>query len=667
MKGHPSRARDPNQKTVIRIVLWTGGVLAILTGFLISFQPALVDYLDNRFYDALVRIQPDIPANDNVIIVDIDEQSLMAAGQWPWPRYRIAALVKELTRAGSSVIAFDAAFPEADRTSLSTIKETFQREFSLDIGFTGLPPGLDDNDGYLGLVLEKTKSIGAIYFHFNLLNADPTCGLAPLDISMEANRMNFPEATGILCNNPKVQEGFSGFGFINADNDEDGVLRRMLTVISFQNKLYPSLPLATFMSAGNLKSARIEESFFGPILLVGQARIPVDQKGNALLRFEKGERGHRFISAIDILTGKYDQTRLTGKTVIVGTTAMGLNDMHHTPLGPKFSGAETHLLFLKNAFSNTFNRQPVWKEKYTLVSTLLVCIVIPLIFAFAGPFFAAAGTTGVSLAFLGISCALFFRQGVFLPVTGPVMAAITQIATLALVLYAFQKRLAFIRLRKLVRVQQLTLESMAAVAETRDIECGSHIKRTQHYVKAIADYLAGAGDYPVLSPDYCELLYHSAPLHDIGKVGIPDKVLFNTGTLTVKEFEIMQLHTKYGRHVVDAAGMGGEEHEFLQLAGEIAYTHHERWDGAGYPSGLKGEEIPLSGRIMAVADVYDALVTHRRYKTALSHLEAREIIIANRGKQFDPAIVDAFIAVEDEFIEIAQKFQNEEESGKEYL
>src|SRR3569833_3117022 len=175
-------------------------------------------------------------------------------------------------------------------------------------------------------------------------------------------------------------------------------------------------------------------------------------------------------------------------------------------------------------------------------------------------------------------------------------------------------------LRQLQNARQVTIESMASVAETRDPETGAHIKRTQHYVKAIAEELRRSGLHAeTLTDEYIDLLFLSAPLHDIGKVGVPDHILLKPDRLTPDEFEIMKQHAEFGRKIILSSSKNIEGNNFLALAGEIAASHHEKWDGSGYPLGLAGEAVPLSGRIMATADVYDALISRRCYKEPFSH------------------------------------------------
>lgn len=215
------------------------------------------------------------------------------------------------------------------------------------------------------------------------------------------------------------------------------------------------------------------------------------------------------------------------------------------------------------------------------------------------------------------------------------------------------------RTAEVMAIQDVTIMAMASLAETRDSDTGNHIRRTQHYVKVLAQHLRKHPRFAsVLDDDrYIALLFKSAPLHDIGKVGIPDRILLKPGKLTFEEFEVMKTHTTLGRDAIQAA----EEHlgmkvEFLNLAKEIAYGHQEKWDGSGYPQGAAGEAIPVGARLMAVADVYDALISRRVYKEGMPHDKAAAIIVQGRGQHFDPDIVDAFVAVQDQFQAIAQRF-----------
>jgi putative two-component system response regulator len=210
--------------------------------------------------------------------------------------------------------------------------------------------------------------------------------------------------------------------------------------------------------------------------------------------------------------------------------------------------------------------------------------------------------------------------------------------------------------------QTVTIRALAHLAETRDPETGYHIHRTQDYVGALARELKNHPRFTdFLSESNIELLIKSAPLHDIGKVGIPDHVLLNQGKLTPEEWLIMKTHAKLGSDAIENAEEDAEQPlAFLTLAKEIAHWHHERWDGTGYPDGLVGDEIPVSARLMALADVFDALISPRVYKEPMSPETARTIIVEEGGYHFDPDIVEAFVACYDQFKMIARKHQSGE-------
>ncbi|SDG70519.1 MULTISPECIES: two-component system response regulator [unclassified Duganella] len=219
------------------------------------------------------------------------------------------------------------------------------------------------------------------------------------------------------------------------------------------------------------------------------------------------------------------------------------------------------------------------------------------------------------------------------------------------------------RTQEVMAIQDVTILSMASLAETRDNETGNHIRRTQYYVKALAEKLRHHPRFAAtLTDGYINQLFKSAPLHDIGKVGIPDRILLKPGKFEPHEFEIMKTHTTLGRDAITHAEQSlGTSVPFLALAKEIAYGHQEKWDGSGYPEGVAGEAIPLSARLMAVADVYDALISRRVYKEGMPHDKAVSIIIEGKGAHFDPDMVDAFIELQEEFRSIAARFHDSDD------
>ncbi len=211
----------------------------------------------------------------------------------------------------------------------------------------------------------------------------------------------------------------------------------------------------------------------------------------------------------------------------------------------------------------------------------------------------------------------------------------------------------------MIAAQSATITAFCSLAEARDNETGNHIRRTQNYVKALAEQLRDHPRFrPHLDDETILLLYKSAPLHDIGKVGVPDAILCKPGKLTPEEWTEMRRHAEYGRDAIAQAEgeLGEQQGGFLRYAREIAYGHHEKWDGSGYPQGTAGEAIPVSARLMAVADVYDALISKRVYKPAYTHERALAIIQQGRGRHFDPDVADALQAIEAIFAEVARRY-----------
>jgi putative two-component system response regulator len=209
-------------------------------------------------------------------------------------------------------------------------------------------------------------------------------------------------------------------------------------------------------------------------------------------------------------------------------------------------------------------------------------------------------------------------------------------------------------------IQEVAIRALAHLAETRDPETGNHILRTQGYVQLLAQCLKSHPRFSAtLTEHYIKMLTRSAPLHDIGKVGIPDAILQKPGPLTPEEWTIMKTHAQIGSAAIELAEQDAANTvEFLSLAKEIAHWHHEKWDGTGYPDNLAGDDIPVSARIMAVADVFDALISRRVYKSPMPSDEVGEIIAAGKGRHFDPDMVDAFLARFNDFCDIANRYRD---------
>ncbi|WP_082702302.1 CHASE2 domain-containing protein [Pseudacidovorax intermedius] len=645
--------------------------LAVATGAALGLHPQSFARLDHLWLDGLLRTTARAEPARHTVVVDIDEVSLAAVGQWPWPRYQIADLVQRIAEAAPAAVALDIVFPEPDRSSLNTLRQRYERDFGLTLGISGVPASLQDNDGYLGRVLARTGAVGAHYLYFDHRTAG-TPGAAeasalPADPSFA--RLDLPRASGVMANTPAVDAGLAHSGFINNRVDDDGQLRRVPLLIEHDGRVHPSLALAAVLKARGAAGAAVVDTPDGPRLRVGAVDAPIDARGQALLRTSRSVADYPAVSAVDVLNGQVPASALAGRIVFMGSSAVGLNDVHHTAIAPRFPGLRIQAAIAENLLEGSFVRSPVWATAAAAALAASVALAMAAIFA--------AGRSGASLLlgglFVGLlpaagSVLLFVQDGLVVSPAAPTVVAALMLLGGFAGRYGIERRRASTWLRQLENAREITIESMASVAETRDPETGAHLKRTQHYVRAIALELRRTGHHrATLTPDYIELLFISAPLHDIGKVGVPDHILLKPGKLTPDEMEQMKRHADYGRQILIGTARRIDGENFLTIAAQIAGGHHEKWDGSGYPRGLAGEDIPLAARIMAVADVYDALISRRCYKPAFSHAHATQLMRDLSGTAFDPQVLEAFFAIEPQILAIAARFRDEDDVKMSFL
>ncbi len=614
--------------------------------------------IDFFFYDQFMKYFVTRDTSDKIRIIDIDEASLSAVGQWPWPRYRLAQLVTAVSEMQPKAMGLDIIFSEPDRVSLKNIQQQFKKDFNLDLGFTGVPLSLSDNDGYLGHVLRKTGIVGARYFYFDHFNKNNICTHNPIQIRDRSGLLSLPKATGVLCNTDQIENKLEYTGFMNNRHDEDGILRQVPLLIEFQGEIFAHLALSTFLKAHGITRAQVLKGLYGLYIEAGKYKIPVTKNGYVQMRFTGSARSHKFISAVDILNNNVSQSDLQDKIIFIGSSAVGLNDIHHTIFDSQFPGVEIHGVILDNIYKNQTIIRPIRAREIVLGGCVITGVLMTfLFFNFSGPtvlFFATLAW--ISVVFIS-SVLSYGKLSVFVSPGLPVLIAVVLFTFFSYVRFVLARRASFMWFKRLASSQQLTMEAMVSMVETRDPETGQHIQRTQHYARALAEYLKRNGEFSdILTDDYIATLFLSVPLHDIGKVGIPDNILLKSGKLTDEEFEHMKQHASYGREIIERAANKINGDNYLKMGAEIAGSHHEKWNGEGYPKGVAGEEIPLSGRIMAISDVYDALISRRCYKPPFPHEKAMEIILEGKGSLFDPVIVDAFFEIEPEIKSIASKF-----------
>lgn len=650
-------------KTVNQAVLVALALLTLGASALPLQSPGWLRPLDYFFYDRLAKTFPlPPPASHRIAIVDIDDISLASAGQWPWPRYRIARLLAELSAARPRAMAMDILFPEPDRLSLKKVADQFKQDFNISLPLDGVPASLMDNDGFFGHILNQTRTVGARYFYFDHLTKNEVCKGFNYTIPTHDSLSRIPTAQGALCNTPPLETRLSGAGFINNQYDADGLLRKTPMLIRHHHTLFPHLALSLLMAEQGITRLETGEDRFGPVIQAGEITIPVTSQGLAHMRFSGGAGQFPYISAVDILSGNFDRALIRDNTILIGSSAVGLRDIHPTVLDPHFPGIEVSAVLLDNMYRQGFIRIPEQAPSAAGFAVLLVGITMALVFYYRPtPRALVLGTVAWCLILVLTAALLFTRFSIFLSPALPLLMAGFFFALLTFVRFAAEKQAAYNWFRKLSAAQQLTMQIMVDMVETRDPETGEHIVRTQHYARAVAEQLRRTGYFTdILTDPYIHTLFLSVPLHDIGKVGIPDHILLKPARLTDSEFRHMKLHATHGKAILHQAAKKIQGSNYLAMGEDIAATHHEKWDGTGYPRGLAGEEIPLSGRIMAIADVYDALISRRCYKPPFSHEKAMGIILEEKGKLFDPTIVEAFVAIEPEVKQIAEEFKDED-------
>ncbi len=657
---------EPNirsgEKNSHRVLLF-GIFFSVFLFFVSLFKPTFFDFINNKVYDTLLSANTGQPSTIPVI-VDIDEKSLRQYGQWPWPRYRVAILLDKLRGLGALSIGLDMMFAEDDRTSIVAVRRELLRDFGIDLGFGEIPRDLRDSDKRLADALSRGNFVLGYQFLFEEDSRSDNCLLHSLHVnklghlSQKEDPAVCMSARGVSCNLNMLSQAAGASGFFNISPDSDGILRRVPLIIEHKGRFYPSLALATLMRSLGLSEVLLKtEKSAGESLCLNKTVIPLISKANMLIRFRGKSKTFDYVSAADILSDHIPRGKIEGKIVFVGTTASGMKEFKSTPFDPIFPGVEVHATVVDNILKKDFLSRPKWAQGLESLLTLVLGLLSAFILARTGAGWGSLILGGVGVGLWQASVWVFRAGSIFISPVLPFVALVCNFSLITLLKYWREEQRTRERTRELVMVQEATIESMSSLTETRDPDTGEHIKRTQTYVRLLAEHLKNQPRFStVLDDETIDLLCKSAPLHDIGKVGVSDKILLKPGKLTEQEFEEMKQHTIYGRDTILAAERKLGRTSFLRFAREITYTHHERWDGSGYPEGLAGNQIPIPGRLMALADTYDALTSKRVYKSQLPHEKAVEIIAEEKGSHFDPDVVEAFLRVRERFRQIALKY-----------
>jgi len=617
-----------------RRILLLCGLLPTLAAAVLSLtRPAALANVEYAVYDRLVRWTPTRQPSGKIVIVDVDEKSLTRIGQWPWRRDVISKLIDSLRDRGAAAVALDIMFPESDRYE-----------------GTGRSP-----DAVLSDTLRKGRAI----LGYGLL-FDPT-GEAPKPCVQHALSLPiirgagvqtedpFFRATSAVCNIPTLTDAAQASGFLNAAPDPDGILRRAPLLMQYRGRVYPALSLAAVRSVSNahnlvLRIANVNTAALG---LEGQ-EVPLDGKSNLLLRYRGAKRSFPYVSAADVLNGQVDPDEFKDRIVFIGTTALGTREVVATPLDTLFVGVEVQATVADNLIQRDFMYRP--EHGVTLETQVVIGLgtIAALVVARFGLIWGAIVSMSFLVAAWTGSRSLLATDGAYFSPLYPSLSILTSMAAMTIAGFGVERRRAEVAGVEKAKSHRLMVQTLLSLTGIRDLETGKHSQRTQKYTRVIAEELSKHPKFKdYLTPERVELLASLAPLHDIGKVGVPDRVLNKPGHLTPEELQEMRHHPRYGRDVLANAerAAGVRDDVALSVAKDIVYTHHEWWDGSGYPEGLRGEAIPIPGRVMAVVDVYDAIITRKLYQTPMTNEAAVAHIVQSRGTHFDPAVVDAFVKV----------------------
>jgi adenylate cyclase len=667
-----ARVSTKTSKSAMSLLSVLGALLPTLfITFLNISSPPVLNGINLKIYDYFLLSVPTTASSNAPLIVDIDEKSLQKYGQWPWPRFLLAQLLKRIQHDQPLAVGLDIILSEPDRTSLVNIYKNIKDYFGVTIdGIKQLPDHIKDNDSHIASVLREGNFVTSLYFTFNGTVPDRPCNIRPLNIGTQyvegatEKDQVLIQADGVISSLPIFKHAAMQEGFLNVEADADGILRRAPLLISYQGKLYPHLSLATLLAAHPPKTLLFKVSQYGSSGLVMDGRfIPLDSHGKFAVSFHpsagSSSRPFEYISAADLLSGNIPAKKFTNKIVFLGTSAVGLNDLHHMPGDNILPGVQFHANIVDNILSDTFLYDPPWRIVAELGLVIIIGVTIALLFFRFGAWTAFLMLILGTIALFCLSKQFFFSSGIFISPLYPILLLLFNFSLIYPIKFYRSERRRRAKKKEFELMQEAILEIITTLTETRDQATGGHIRRTQRYLLIMTEALQQTEKYKkILTAEEIEVICKVAPLHDVGKIGVPDNILLKPDKLSSKEFEEIKKHTYYGKEIIEAALHRVGSNYFLEKALEIVYTHQEKWDGTGYPQGLSGENIPLSGRVMAIADVYDALTSKRSYKVPVTHEEAVAIMEAGKGTHFDPELIEVFLKEHERFREISTQYDD---------
>lgn len=620
------------------------------------YKSSYLENIDMKLYDFMLyssqqdSLNKENNQSSNVVIIDIDPKSLEEIGLSSWPRIVHAKLIEMLDDMKPSTIGLNINFKYKDKASPEVIKDFYIKFFDINSVFSNIPHELIDNDVLLSDIIHETSTITSVSTASNSANAS----VCQKDISpfIDFKNLNFiPITKNLSCNISQMHDNHIKFGFNDIRVDADGVVRRADFLKKYQSDYISSFALATLLNI-NLHSYKT----LSKELKINGHIFDLDSRDERLINF-KGVTP-KVISAIDILKQKISYEDIHGKIIIIGSSVDEMKT-YQTYRYKETTSSMIHAMVIENILENNFISKKSSYKSFNLFLASIIILIVSLLFIKKEYY--------ILSLFIFLSLSLSYIWG-YAKLLGLEYISLGYLFVPIIIFYLLLPILIFMEHRRDNKKLKMDLNnaylssvaSMTLVASTHDIETGQHLIRTKKYIKVLAKKLFEKKLYKeIIDKHYIDLLYEASPLHDIGKVGIPDSILKKPDKLTFDEFEVMKTHAQLGGNILQESLANYEHNPLLEVAYNIAMYHHEKWDGTGYPKGLKGDVIPLEAQLMSLADIYDALVSKRRYKRSLSFEEAEEIIEAQRETAFNPLLVDVFLELKEKFKEISLEWSDE--------
>ncbi len=600
-------------------------IVLVIVGHLLVKDMRLLEELDYKLYDYLSsidRVKPDTNASSHVVIIDVDEKSLNEFGAWPWSRLIDAGLLAKVNAHKPAVIAFNFLFTQADAYGAKTIQDFYQKTFHQTMDISGIDKNLQDSDKVFANYIKEANASLPVYI---LNNKD------------------------MISNYPLYHENYDRFGFMNIYSDSDGILRRAKLFSYVNNSYIPAFSLDILSSFDKNSTKRSQK-----MDILGY-KFKTDENYQVLIDTSVHINS---ISALDVMSFDVEREKIEGKIAIIGALSAGMEKDFKIVGDKEISNTQFQAMVVENIMSQTLKYQDNKYKAYVIYLSMLLTVLAIIFIAFRFYIllfmlfvFALLGV--LILSYMRLKTGVYISAGYFL-----VPFSITAFGlTLMFTIISKIDKQKFDK--EIYKAQSATLESMSLLVGVYDNETGGHIIRTKKYAQKIASFLYEHRYYrDKISPEFIELIYYTAPMHDIGKVGIPESILKKPAKFTVDEFEVMKKHPTIAKDIIDKIIGSQGINPFLKMSRNIAYSHHEKWNGSGYPQGLSRYEIPLEAQIMGVADMYDALISKRCYKKEFSFEDTEALILQESGVAFDPTVVKAFYHLKDEFKQIALQYKD---------